>query len=186
MAGVGEMLKSPVVWIAGGGIGLVMLMSKGSGVSGGASQTAGAISPAYMTASVQMNAAALGAQIELAGVQAELGKARLAADVANNAQYFGYLKNQDNNNAVLRGKQMETSAGLSSALIASSTAIILDQQGNAGRLALAYVDANKAMHTNNSNVEMEKLKANAQKAVSRNNLIGNIFGSVAKVATAFA
>lgn len=181
-----SMLKSPIVWIAGGGLGLVLLMTKGSNVSGGASQAAGAMTPAYMSASVSMNAAALGAQIDLARVQADLGKAKMAADITSESLYYGYLKNQADNNTILQGKQIESSAGITTALIASGTAIQLDQQGNANRLALAYVDSAKSMHTDNSNVEMTRLKANAQKSVAKSSMIGNIFGSVAKVATAFA
>ena len=186
MSEVGGMLKSPMVWIGGGALGLVLLMTKGSTVSGSASAAAGAMTPAYMSASVSMNAAALGAQIDLARVQADLGKAKLAADVTSESLYYGYLKNQADNNSMLAGKQIESNAGITTAIIASGTAIQLDQQGNANRLALAYVDSNKSMYTTNGNVEIARLQANAQKSVAKSSMIGNIFGSVAKVATAFA
>lgn len=186
MSEAASMLKSPLVWIAGGGLGLVLLMTKSANVSGSASGAAAAVTPQYLTASVSMNAAALGAQIDLAQTQADLGKAQLAADVVKQSQYFSYLKALDSTNAVLEGKRMETDAGITSALIASSTAIVLDQQGNANRLGLAWAESAKSAHTDNANVEMTRLKAKAAKSVAKSNMFGSIAGSVAKVATAFA
>jgi len=185
VADFGKVLSSPIVWIGGAGLGLVLLMSRGN-TSASPSGAVAAMTPQYLNASVQMNSAALGAQVDLAQVSADLGKAKMAADVTSQSLYYGYLKNQADNNTLLSGKQMETQAGITNAIIASGTAIQVDRQQNAAKLGMAYVDANKSAHTDNANVSIARYNYKAQKAVAKSSMIGNIFGSAAKVATAFA
>lgn len=175
-------LSSPIVWGGGALLGVV-LMLRSSQTNANASAAADAVNPVVTSAAVQMNAAAMGTQVQLAGISADLAKAGYAASVTDHANVLSYMKAIDDNQTILAQQQDESNAGITNALIASSAAIIIDQSNNAARLGEAYYTYASSVAGDNANVDIAKLQANAQKAASHNSLIGTIAGSVAKIAT---
>lgn len=180
---LGGVFKNPVVWGGGALLGVVILM-RSSPANANVSANMDAVNPTVMSANVQMNAAAYGFEIEKAKVAAELGAAKFNADVKDHALFYDFLKNSDNNSTVLGQARIESNAGITNSLISSSTAIIVDQMNNANRLALGYQQVNIAEINASRDVDIARYSYKAQKAVSKNNLLGTIAGTIGHIATA--
>ena len=179
---LGGVMKNPVVWGGGALIGVVMLLRSG-GANANVASNMNAVNPTVMSGAVQMNAAAMGAQIQMAGITADLTKAKYAADVTDHANVLAYMKAIDDNQTVLATQRAESNAGVTNSLIASSAAIIIDQSNNAARLGQSYFEYATAVANDKANVDITKLQTSAAKAISHNSLLGTIAGSIAKVAT---
>lgn len=176
----GATLKNP--WVIGGGalIGVVLLLRSGP-ANAQVSANMDAANPTYMSQAVAMNAAAMGAQIQLAQISANLGATAFQADTAKQLGFYSLIKSIDDNNAIVENTRVTSQAGITNSLITSSTAIIVDQANNANRLALAYQETAQAEIGANKDIQVAKLQSDAQKAVSHNNMIGSIVGGFTNV-----
>jgi hypothetical protein len=179
---IGKMLGNPVVLGGGAILGVVLLLHSSSGTAANASAAADAANPTVTSAAVDMNTAALGAQVQLATVSAQLGAAKFNADVTSQANVLNYLTSVDNNNTLLSIQQDTSAAGITNNLITSNASVVTDALNNAERLGEAYYTYAGSVAADNANVSVAKLQADAQKAVSKNSLIGTIAGTIGKVA----
>lgn len=183
MSQFGKTFSNPWVWGGGAAIGLVLLL-RSSGANAEVSSSMDAVNPTSMSAAVANNAAVMGANIELAHIQADLGKTAYEANVAKQLGFYSLLKSIDDNNAMVSNQRTISQAGITNALITSSTAIIVDQSNNATRLGLAYEETAQAEISAAATTAVARYQYKAAKAVSKNNMIGSIVGSVGRVATA--
>ena len=181
----GSTFKNPWVWGGGAAIGLVLLL-RTSPANATVSSNMDAVNPVVMSNAIAANSAAMGANIEMARIQGELGAIAFQTDLAKQANFLGYLKAIDDNNRMVEMQRSVSQAGVTQALIQSSTAIIVDQSNNATRLAMAYEETAQAQINADKDVQVARYQYKAAKAVSKNNMIGSIVGSVAKTAMAFA
>lgn len=178
-----ETFKNP--WVLGGGaaLGLVLLL-RASPANAEVSSNMNAINPTVMSANVAMNSAVLGANIDIATLNAHLGEVAYQADVAKQLGFFSLMKALDDNQRIITNQRTISNAGITNSLITSSAAITIDQANNAARLGMAYEETARAEISAKASVEVARYNYKANKAVSKNNMIGSIVGSVAKVATA--
>lgn len=176
----GATLKNPWVWGGGAVIGAVLLLRSGPANAAAASRM-DAANPTYMSSAVAMNAAAMGTQVQLAQISANLGATAFQADTAKQLGFYSLIKAIDDNNAIIENNRVSSEAGITNNLITSSTAIIVDQANNANRLALAYETTTQSEIQANKDVSVAKLQADAQKAVSHNSMIGSIVGGFTNV-----
>jgi|SRR5579872_2264004 len=182
MPDFGKILFSPPVIIGGVAIGAFLLLT--SKPAAASSPASGGPSAAQLSAYVQTNHDAMAQQVQLAQISASTGVAALNADNISQGQMLSFLTNINNNNTVVQGKLIDSHAGITQAQIASSTALALDVQNNMTDLQKTYSAANvaEAGYVAQENIANSQLKAATK--VANDNLIGSIFGSVAKVATA--
>lgn len=180
---LGDTFKNP--WVLGGGalIGMVLLL-RSSGANAEVSSTMDGVNPTMMSSAVAMNATVMGANIEVARLQAHLGEIAYQADVAKQLGFFSLIKSIDDNNAIVANQRTISQAGITNSLIQSSTAIIVDQANNATRLALGYEETTRAGIAADAQIAVARYQYKASKAVSKNNMIGTIAGAVGGVAQA--
>lgn len=178
-----ETFKNPLVWGGGAVIGVILLL-RSSGANAEVAANMNAANPAVLSAGVAANAAVMGANIEIAQAQAKLGETAFQADVAKQLGFFDYLKTLDNNRAIVTNQRTVSNAGITQSLIQSSTAIIVDQSNNATRLGLAYEETNQAEIKATADVSIARYQYKAAKAVSKNNMFGQIAGAIGGVAKA--
>lgn len=175
-------ILSPPVILAGVAIGAIILVSKGSGGSQSGNNPNPNITPV-----VQMNIAAMQQQVELAKVQAQYGTDLYTQDTARQAGILSFLDNINNSNNVVTGQIANSTAGVTNASIAASTALSLDVANNNERLSQAYVSAQVAEDTNRTQATIAQTQANAAQHIATTNaigsIVGNTIGAVTKIAT---
>lgn len=176
----GKVLSNPVVLGGGALLGIILLLKSPSAAA--ASQSSG-YSPAYLSYSMQLNTAALGAQVENAQTAADLEKARFSRDLGMQSQTLSYLKNVGDNQTTLAVAGINSRAGITNAMISSSTMLALDIQGNTNRLALAQQETKRAQITADASVDVARYQYKGQKQAAKANIIGNVLGAATKVAS---
>lgn len=176
-------LKNPVVLGGGALLGVVLLM-RSSGANAAVASTADAINPTVVSATMQYNTAALGAEVQKAQAAYQYGATVYALNVQDHANVLSYMKNLDDNATMVENSRINADAGVTNALIASNTAMVVDFSNNAERLGEAYQQTAQAQIKADADVSVAKYQYKAQKAAAKSSLIGTIVGSVAKVATA--
>lgn len=176
----GKVFSNPIVLGGGALLGLVLLMRAPAGAA--ASQSAG-YSPAYLSYAMRTNTAALGAQVENAQTMADLEKSRFALDLGTQAQTLSYLKSVGDNQNRVDVANINTRAGITNAMISSSTMLALDVQGNTNRLALAQQETSRARISADATVDVARYQYKGAKQAAKANIIGNVLGAATKIAS---
>ena len=175
----GDALKSPIVWGGGALIGIVLLLKPAEAAPAPQNYL-----PSTYGNIGAINSVVMGAQVELAKVQAGLGETAYQADVAKQLGFFQLMKSIDDNNRVVQSQRITANAGVTNSLIQSSAAIIIDQSNNANRLALAWQETARAKIGADRDVKVARYQYKGQKAAAKAGMIGNIAGAVGNVARA--
>lgn len=220
-----DTLKNPVVLASGVGLGLVLLMIARTN---GADNNSKAVVPDYTSVGVAWNQAAM--QNQQSNLDAYVGlqsaeingtvqvtKAKIDATrdvtIANignriqrDASIFAYLKNLNDNSAVVSRQNMVSNAGIINSAITQSAAITMDSNSMFTRMSLAntglssdiakargatavgMADANSrtaiGLAQASASVAIAKEQASAVKKASKNNMFASIASTVGKLATA--
>lgn len=175
---VGGTLKNPTVLIVGATIGLAVLLAQRGGA--GSPVQVGTVGPnasALYAATLDSNKNAMAAQVSLAQINGNIAVNQINAHVAEQSFAFRTIDNLNTLSAHIQMQREASYSGVINNAIAANAAVTMDASNNQTRLGLSYVDANKS-------ITIARIQADAQKSISKHNLIGSIFGSVAKVATA--
>lgn len=179
MSQFGKVLTNPVVLGGGAIIGLVLLMRAPSAQA--AAQSTG-FNPAVMSSIVAMNTAALGGAIESAAINAEIAKAQFARDTAQQGQILSYMKGVNENAAAVAITGIQTRAGVTNNMIASSTALALDIQQNTNRLALGAQETDRTRINADKDIQVARYQYKGQKAAAISGAIGSVAGAASKIA----
>lgn len=138
-------LKSPAVWgvaLAGGVA--ILLLSRGSGGSGGTN-----LSAISLQAADQSNVALSGLALQGHALDLQASTQTFNASQASLATLagmaFGFLTNSDNNATGLQRNSATINGSIANTKIAAATAITLDQQQNGNRVALANVGSETSL-----------------------------------------
>lgn len=133
MAKLGKFLTNP--WVLAGGVafGLVLLLNKSSG--GGSSANASA----QMSYAAAVNSAAMDYVTNQAAIAADVTKTRIAADAQTQAIATAGMMNLASARISANVENNHVNAGIVSTALQNMTAIQLDRQSNANRIAMAYV-----------------------------------------------
>lgn len=167
-------MDNKIIWIAGGGLALGLVVLLGSRGGGGGAVQSGA--PYSLMA--QLNAGQT--EVQLAGINAHTKATTDLYGMMGSLIQAGYQ--HDTQSAAIR-------AGVIANQINAATALQLDVQGNANRVSLATIGQGTAQIQANAAKSIAKTQAGAAVQVSQNNMTGNIIssliGGVSRVATAF-
>lgn len=166
----GKMLSNP--WVIGGGLGLGVLLLL---LRGSASTGTSAADPNVIGLIASNNA--LGAQVVAQQASAAVSIAQVTS--GNIATVAAFLENAGNMQAQLNAQNNQTNAGVLNNIIQTGSAQAIDFNTNAARSRDTVVNAESA-------VAIAKLNANAVKSAANSNMIGTISGAVAKTANAVA
>lgn len=173
-----DTLKNPTVLIVGAAVGLVVLLANRGGVPPPVQvDSVGPGASALYSATLDSNRQALSTQVALAEVNGRIAVATINSHVAEQSFAFRSLDTATRASADIQMQRDISQAGIISNSIAANAAVAMDANNNQTRLGLSYVDANKS-------ITIARVQADAQKSIAGKALIGNIFGSIAKVATA--
>jgi hypothetical protein len=180
----GKLLANPIVLIAGGGLGLV-LMLKG-GASRGSAQAVDPYSAAIaaMPFQVQMNTAALGAQTEQTQIAADHAASMYSLNVQDHAQVLSYLSNVNNNETQLDVQRSEAQSGIVNSIITTAAATQQNLQDNTQRMAATYVSRDIAQINATSADTVARYQYKGAKAAANATLFGGIAKAVGSVAQA--
>ena len=183
MSALAKTLTNPIVLGGGAVIGLIMLMRAPSGGSG--NTAAISVSPAVLSASTQMNSAAMAAEIQLHSDNVALAAANYAQDTARQAQFYAYVSNQDDNRTKLAVERTQSNAGVINSQISAVTAQQIDLQQNINRMALAYADLgkthNQTVATMNGQAIQRDIAKTQAKTAKLSTIVSGITG-IAKIA----
>jgi hypothetical protein len=163
MADFKKLLGNKWVLIGGAGFGVLVLLI--SNTSRGGSNTGG-FDPNTMlsVAELQMgqNRAAMEAQVNMAEIAAgqstEMARIRVSESIAAMAT----LVNLQEAVSVFGARQIETAAGVARTRIEAHTALSLDRQQNANRLAMSYVGADVTKFVALQDVRKTEIAADAE------------------------
>lgn len=179
---LGETLKNPIVLGGGALVGIVLLMR--SGGSHGAPAPSN-YNPSVIANTAAVNAQVMAGQIEMAKVQAGLASLSYQADVAKQLGFMKFLSNTDDNNRIIQTQRISANAGITNSMIASSTAIIVDQSNNATRLGMSYQETARSQIGADRDVSVARYSYLGVKATAKANMFGNIAKAVSSVASSF-
>lgn len=175
----GKIATNPMVLASGAAIGLFLLLHKAPAAAEGVG-----VNTSIVSGTVAMNTAALGSQVQLAGINATTAQQTYQQDTLRQAHILAYLQGVDNNQSVLARTQIQSQAGITNSLITTSAMMAIDVQNNSNRLALAMQETQNERIRANAQVDVAALQLEGQKAAAHAALLGSIFGGVTKLASA--
>lgn len=178
-------LKSP--WVLGGGVALGALILFMRSASGGAANASPSSSPtvgAYDSAIIAYNTAADAQITQRLGIEADVQKTSIQADVTHQVALLSTIAAIDSNHTQLAQTALTTNQGIIQSQLQTQSAVTMDISNNNNRLAIAGLQVPIQQIQSNAQVQIAKMQADATKSAAKSNAIGNIAKDVLGVAGA--
>lgn len=175
----GKIATNPMVLASGAAIGLFLLLHKAPATAQGVG-----VNSSIVSSTVAMNTAALGSQVQLAGINANIAQQAYSQDTTRQAHVLAYLQSLDNNQTLVMRDRIQSQAGITNNLITTSTMLQIDIQNNTNRLALAMQETQNERIRSNTQIQTAALQLEGQKAAAHAAMLGSLFGGVAKLGSA--
>jgi hypothetical protein len=171
-----KLLSNKWVWIGGGALGVVMLLSSRGGSSASEPNV-----QAIVANAAQMNQIGTAAAVEQNKIEASKAVEFLKANAAYSAQMLSYLGNESQMRAVISQQKEETRRAIGIAEIGASAARDIESQQTARAVSSAFVSGSSQAHVINAQGAAAAKVAKANKPSTGQLIVGGI-GNAAKLA----
>lgn len=171
-----KLLSNKWVWIGGGVLGVVALLSSRGGSSGGAVS-----SGVVLANAVEMNRIGTSASIEAAKIAAARAGESAKINLAMHQATFGYLNAAGQQQTVIKAQQEETRRAINLAGISTSAARDIERQQTMRAVSGAVIGGNTQTRVIQAQGDATKALVKAQKPSTGELIVGGI-GNAAKLA----